>query len=61
MELKYWKKGIETFKKIYFEKHKKDFVELVKKGQQPKALFIACSDSRVVPNLITSASPGEIF
>lgn len=30
-------------------------------GQYPEALFIACSDSRVIPALITGARPGEIF
>ncbi|MFC9506906.1 MULTISPECIES: carbonic anhydrase [Streptomyces] len=30
-------------------------------GQYPEVLFITCSDSRVIPALITGARPGEIF
>ncbi|NUR31339.1 MAG: carbonic anhydrase [Catenulispora sp.] len=30
-------------------------------GQQPDALFISCSDSRIVPAHITGARPGEVF
>lgn len=33
----------------------------LKKGQNPKALVISCSDSRVDPALLTDCAPGDIF
>lgn len=37
------------------------FESLVKDGQHPTILFIGCSDSRLVPYLLTGAGPGELF
>jgi len=36
-------------------------VDFTVNGQNPKALFIACCDSRVTPNIITNAGHGELF
>ncbi len=37
-----------------------DLVRLAS-GQAPRALWIGCSDSRVIPEQITDADPGELF
>lgn len=45
-------------RRVDFESHT---YRKLAEGQFPQALFIACSDSRVIPALITGARPGEIF
>lgn len=53
--------GFERFKKTKFKKYQNKFLDLVQNGQHPRVLFIACSDSRVNPSLITDSEPGELF
>lgn len=52
--------GIREFKANEYIPRQQFFEELGKK-QNPHTLFIGCSDSRVVPNLITQTIPGELF
>jgi carbonic anhydrase len=37
------------------------FEELSRLGQKPRALVIACSDSRTDPQMVFNAAPGELF
>jgi carbonic anhydrase len=52
--------GLHEFQTNYFSTHR-DLFELLSQGQQPRVLFITCSDSRIDPNLITQTEPGEMF
>lgn len=52
--------GFLRFQKDIFPARKELFKTLAT-GQTPKALFISCSDSRMVPELVTQREPGELF
>jgi carbonic anhydrase len=40
---------------------RKSHFHLLSEGQTPQWLFITCSDSRVVPDLILDTEPGDLF
>ncbi|MBW7833774.1 MAG: carbonic anhydrase [Simplicispira suum] len=52
---------LRSFKSDYFPLHQQRFQDLVAEGQHPTTLFIGCSDSRLLPYLLTGAGPGELF
>jgi len=52
--------GYRKFRERYRSNHEV-FDRLAEEGQEPKVMWIGCSDSRVVPELITGAEPGELF
>jgi carbonic anhydrase len=45
----------------YFPAVQGQFQSLMQEGQHPSILFIGCSDSRLVPYLLTGTGPGEVF
>jgi len=59
--LKTFEKGHEAFQSVKFKKNEERFKKLIEEGQNPKALFIGCSDSRVMPAMITGSKPGDLF
>ncbi len=49
------------FKQRHFLPNAEQYEELATYGQSPDAMIISCSDSRVDPETIFSAMPGELF
>jgi carbonic anhydrase len=53
--------GVHKFRNEEFGSYRKLFRKLSQVGQNPHTLFITCSDSRVLAELITQSKPGDLF
>lgn len=52
--------GVLNFQNRVFASKQGQFEDLAR-GQRPLALFVTCSDSRVIPDLLAQTEPGELF
>ena len=53
--------GVHRFQAGELGRYRELFGRLAREGQQPHTLFITCSDSRVLAELITQSQPGDLF
>jgi carbonic anhydrase len=53
--------GYRRFRAEAWPRERKRFEELAQSGQRPHTMVIACSDSRIDPQLIFDTRPGELF
>lgn len=53
--------GFQRFREQHFEHHDTLYQQLVKQGQTPQVLVVACCDSRVDPALVFDCDPGDLF
>jgi carbonic anhydrase len=53
--------GYRRFRAGTWRSERSRFEELSRLGQKPRALVIACSDSRTDPQMVFNAAPGELF
>lgn len=55
------KAGVRRFQQEVYAERAEEYARAATRPQQPHTLFIACADSRVDVESITSAGPGEVF
>jgi carbonic anhydrase len=55
------KAGIRRFQTQIYPRHEEQYKRVMSEPQRPHALIITCADSRIHPEVLTQAAPGEVF
>jgi carbonic anhydrase len=53
--------GFRRFQSAYYGEQRELVERLVRQGQTPKMMVVACCDSRVDPAIVTDCDPGDLF
>ena len=53
--------GVRAFRRDVFPAQRALYEVLAAQGQRPHTLLVTCADSRIDPELLTQAGPGEVF
>jgi carbonic anhydrase len=61
MSFKQFVSGYRSFHRRYFKSGDSLYKGLVRDGQSPETLVIACSDSRTDPAIVMNSQPGDLF
>jgi carbonic anhydrase len=59
--LEYLKDGIRSFQRTVYPAQAEQYRRVMSEPQRPHALIITCADSRIHPDVLTQAEPGDIF
>ena len=59
--LEHLKDGIRRFQTEIYPSQAEQYQRVMSEPQRPHALIITCADSRIHPDVLTQAAPGEIF
>jgi carbonic anhydrase len=54
-------RGNKLFRKYHYIDYEEEVHESIKNGQKPQTLLITCCDSRITPDLMLGAKPGDLF